>query len=165
VREILTEKNHQLLFSFRLITLYKSTVLGLTRIGLVFTGTQEGNQPSWLTQTGQTNGVSDTVFHHALCRVAELAGGRRVAAWESAEHQAVRELCCVFPCLFYIFLSLLLLFTVGFLYCSAKLPLSRPTSFVFFSSHSPSHPNGGKNDRAATWSFAAGSQTLMYHSR
>jgi len=50
-------------------------VCDLTRTGLIFTRSQEGTQPGWLTQTGQTNGVFDTMCHHALFQVGELAPG------------------------------------------------------------------------------------------
>jgi len=53
-----------------------TSALGSARIGLIFTRIQEGTQPGQLTQTGQTNGVFNTVGCHAQCRVGELAGVR-----------------------------------------------------------------------------------------
>ena len=89
-----------------------NNVLGSAGILLTFTRTQEGSQPPQLTQTGQTNMVSDTVCHHggALCGAA---GWRRgTVAQEHAGHRAVRETCSVYPlfCIFFKSVLLLLLF-------------------------------------------------------
>jgi len=54
--------------------------LGSAGIGLIFTRSQEGTQPGWVTQTGQTNRVFDTVTHHAGFWAEELAGGRLITA-------------------------------------------------------------------------------------
>ena len=40
-------------------------VLGSAEIGLILTRSQGGTQTIWLTQTGQTNRVFNTMGHHA----------------------------------------------------------------------------------------------------
>ena len=44
---------------------FQVLVLGWARIGLIFTRSQEKTQPGLLVQTGQTNRVFDTMWHHA----------------------------------------------------------------------------------------------------
>jgi len=50
-------------------------VLGSAGTGLIFTGSQEGTQALWLTQTSQTNRVFDTMWHHAWFRVGGSGRG------------------------------------------------------------------------------------------
>ena len=106
-------------------------VLGLTRTGLIFIRCQEGTQPGWLTQTGQTKqGIQ---YHVPSCWVPR--GG---ADWGEVNHSSGvswalgGESCSVHIqfCGFFLLVLLLLLFTSFDV--SVNLPLSRPKSFYLF---------------------------------
>jgi len=68
-------------------------VLGSARIGLIFTRSWEQGQPGWLTQTGQTNGIFDTMCRHAGFRWGSWPGGSKL--WfRSALGIGQQELLC-----------------------------------------------------------------------
>jgi len=58
------------------------------------------------------------------------------------------SLGCV-VCVVFFPLICIVVVLVPFVCCSVKLPLSRPTSFCLFSSHSPLHPGGERGSRVA----------------
>ena len=130
---------------------WREVVLGSARTGLIFTRIQEGAQPGELTPPGQTEpGIP---YHVPSCWVpvgGELGGGNLLAArlgrsWQQSWRAAlwvVRFVLC-FP------IICIVVVPVPSVCCSVKLPLSRPTSFCLFSSHSPPHPGGGRGGRVA----------------
>ena len=123
-------------------------VLGSARIGLIFTRIQEGAQPGGLTPPGQTE--QGIPYHVPSCWVPVRGCGgvelpRRLGAWAAAVRESGSvgcAVCVVFsPCLYHCcscFPSIC---------CCVKLPLSRPTSFLPVSFHSPPHPGGGRGGR------------------
>ena len=129
-------------------------VLGSARTGLIFTRIQEGSQLGGLTLP---NLVKQSRVFHTMCRHAGFlwGGGSGAVGTHSWFGRAQRwlgprerfcsaGLFCVFPffCIFVV--------TVPFVCCSVKLPLSRPTTFLPVSFHSPPPPEG---EGAATWQF------------
>ena len=124
-------------------------VLGLARTGLIFTGIQEGAQPGGLTQPGQTE--QGIPYHVPSCWVpvggswAAGAHSRLGSAWRRSRRERLCSvgLFCVFP------FSVSSLFLFPSVCCSVKLPLSQPTGFCLFCSHSPPHPGGGRGGRVA----------------
>jgi len=64
--------------------------MGSAGTGLIFTRSQEGSQPGWLTQTHQTDGVFDNMWCHTRFGVGELAWARLILAWERAGLWVVR---------------------------------------------------------------------------
>jgi len=57
-------------------------------------------------------------------RLGELGGGKSVEAWKRAGHRVVRVALCVSLFVFYILLICIVVITVHFIYCPAKLPVS-----------------------------------------
>jgi len=123
-------------------------VLGLARTRLIFTRIQEGAQPGGLTQP-QPGQTEPGIPYHVPSRWVPVGGAARREltrgsgacsagpVWESGSlGRAVR--CCVFS----LSVSLLLLFP--FVFCSVKLPLSRPTSFCLFFFPFSSAPQRGE---------------------
>ena len=118
--------------SFRYCVFYRfySIVLGMAGIGLIFTRSQEGTQPGWLTQTGQTKwGIWYRVMS---CSVPSGAAGQGRGQLWLGTVLGIRwwESCSVHSIAF-LLISIVVL-SVRFLCCSVKLSLSWPTSFAFF---------------------------------
>ena len=119
----------------------RPTVLGLARTGLIFTRNQEGTQPGGLTHPGQTE--QGTRHRLPPCWVRGAGRGESSPGSGTRGAPAVRAALCVSLFVLCILLISTVVVTVCFVCCSVKLPLSRPTSFLPFSFHSPSHPSGG----------------------
>ena len=123
------------------MVLANQLVLGSARIGLIFTRSQEGTQPGWLTQTGQTKqGIQ---YHVLSCSVLSgEAGWREVNSGSGAPGIGRQELLCAFP--LFLLCILIVVATVHFVCSSVKLPLSWPmSSAVFFLSILLPNPAGG----------------------
>ena len=126
------------------------SVLGSATTGLIFTQSQEGTQPGGLTLPGQ----SEQGIPYRVLSCWVLIGGSRAvrrhsqlgSAWR---RWAVRVALCVLLFVLCILLICIIIFTVPFVCCSVKLPLSRPTSFCLFSFYSPPHPSGQRGGRVA----------------
>jgi len=67
----------------------------------------------------------------------------------------VRVALCISLFILYILLISIIVVTVLFICCSVKLFLSRLTSFLPFSFHSPPHLSGGRGNRVTVWPFVA----------
>jgi len=86
--------------------------------------------------------------HAGFWLAGGLGGGKSLAAWERAA-VAVGESNSVLLFVLCILLICTVVANVPFVCCSVKLPLSRPTSFLLVSFHSPPHPSGGRGGRVA----------------
>jgi len=128
-------------------------VLGSARTGLIFTRTQEGAQPGGLTQP-QPGQTEPGIPYHVPSWWVPVGKGGGAAGTLSRLRRAEQRfgpreqfcsagLFCIFPffCIFVV--------PVPFVCCYVKLPLSRPTSFLPVSFHSPLHPAGGRGGRVA----------------
>jgi len=127
-------------------------VLGLARTGLIFTRIQKGAQPGGLIQTSQTE---QGIPYHVLSRWVpvggELGRGNSLAAQEHAALvRSVRMALWVVRFVLCFCLICIVVVPVPFVYCSVKLPLSRPTSLCLFLSILLRTAAGGG---AATWHF------------
>ena len=110
-------------------------VLGLGRTGLIFTRIQEGTQPGWLTQPGQTE--QGIPYHVLSCWV--LVGG----SWAGGTHSRLRSarhrsgpgewLCesCGLCCVFSLSVPLLFLFPLFTVLLNCPYP-DPPVSASFF---------------------------------
>ena len=77
-----------------------------------------------------------------------LGSGKAVAARERTGHRVVRAALCILLFVLYILLISIVVVTVHFIFCSVKLPLSRPTSFcLFLSILLPTPATGGAIER------------------
>jgi len=116
-------------------------------MGLIFTRSREGTQPSGLTQTGQTE--QSIRYHAPSCLVLSRGAGRAEVNCSLEVRWAAggeRVLLCVFCCFCIFFLSVvLLLLLVSF---AILLICPYPDAVFPFSSDSPPHPSGGRGDRA-----------------
>jgi len=133
-------------------------VLGLARTGLILTRSQEGTQPSRLTQPGQTGqGIR---YHVLSCWVllgGERGGGKSVAALEAraavgsetcSVHSAVCFVCSPYQyCCCY--------FSLCLLFCYTALIPTRQFFACFLLLSSPLQ-QGREVGRAAAWPFVAG---------
>jgi len=121
----------------------------LARTGLIFTRIREGAQPGVLTQTqpGQTEpGIPYNVPSRWVpVEGARLGSVRRRSCLGEWVYGVVRSVLCI---------PLICIIAVPFVCCSVKLPLSRLTSFLPVSFHSPLHRGGGRGGRVAL--FVAG---------
>jgi len=92
----------------------------------------------------------------------ELGGRNSLAAWEGTV--AVRSKRVVLFCGFALYIPLfcIVVVPVPFVCCSVKLPLSRPTSFLPVSFHSPPHPGRGRGGRLALLLPAAAKTRTFY---
>ena len=132
-----------------------TTVLGSARTGLIFTRLQEGAQPGGLKPPGQTE--QGIPYHVPSCWVPV---GR---SWAAGTHLQLRSLrwgswraaLWVVQFVLYFLLICIVIVPVPFVYCSVKLPLSRPNGFCLFSFHSPPHPGGGRGGHVALLLAAA----------
>jgi len=130
-------------------------VLGLARTGLIFTRLQEGAQPGGLTPPGQTE--QGIPYHVPSCWVPV---GR---SWAAGTHLQLRSLrwgswraaLWVVQFVLYFLLICIVVVPVPFVYCSVKLPLSRPTSFLPVSFHSSPQPSRGRGGHVALLLLAA----------
>jgi len=83
-------------------------------------------------------------------------GDKAVAAWKCAGHRVLRVALCISLFVLCILIISIVVVAVHFVCCSDRLPLSRSTSFLPVSFHSPPHPSGGRGNRATVWPFVAG---------
>jgi len=120
-------------------------VLGSARTGLIFAGIQEGAQLGGLTPPGQTE---RGIPYHVPSRWVPVGGGSGVVGTHSrlgsAQWRSGRAALWVVRFVLCFHLICIVVVTVPFVCCSVKLPLSRPTSFCLFSSHSLPHPGRGR---------------------
>jgi len=131
-------------------TIRKCTVLGSARTGLISTGIQEGEQPGGLTPPGQTeHGIP---YHVPSCWVP--VGGSRAVGTHSqlgnSQRRSWRAALWVVRFVLCFLLLCIVVVPVPFVFCSVKLPLSRPTSFCLVLSILLRTPAGGG---AAAWRF------------
>ena len=104
----------------------------------------------------------------SCCVLSGGAGrGRLIIAGERTDHQAVRDLLCIFPFFLIFFLSVLLLLL--FASFAVLLNCPYPEGFFFILTHKfclflpillPTPP-GGRGNRMAAWSFVAGRGQTM----
>ena len=120
------------------IPVWEKPVLGLARTGLIFTRIQEGTQPGgggW-PHLAKQSPVFHTMWCHAGFWWGRMAWGNWLAAGERmAPVLSSRESLCEFVS--YFLLICIVVVPVPSVCCSVKLPLSRPTSFLPVSFHSP----------------------------
>jgi len=112
-------------------------VLGSARTGLIFTRIQEGAQPGGLTQPPPGQTEPDIPYHVPSRWVPGGRGGRcsrnSLRSSGACGASPVRESGSVLQSVLSCFLLIcIVVVTVLFVCCSAKLPLSRPTSFCPF---------------------------------
>ena len=131
-------------------------VLGLAKIGLIFTRSQEGTQPGQLTQTGQKNPGYSIPCDNLLDSEwrSWLGGGWSWlgSALGIRQWELLCALCCLF-CIFFLSVLLLLLFASFAVLLNCPYPEQRVLPSCF---HSPPHPSRGKGNRATAWPFVAG---------
>jgi len=127
-------------------------VLGSARTGLIFTRNQEGAQPGGLAQSQSDQTEPGIPYHVPSCWVP--VGGRRGGNSLAARERAApvlsgRTALWVVRFMLCFLLSCIVVVPVPSVCCSVKLPLSRPTSFLPLSFHSPPHRGGGRGGRMA----------------
>ena len=106
-------------------------------------------------------GIRYHVMSYSVLSGGKLVGGKMVMAQEHTGRRAVRVALCILLFVLHILLVRIIVITVRFLYCSVKLPLSRPTSFVCLPLHSPPHPSGERGNSMTAWSFVSGQGQLQ----
>jgi len=102
-------------------------------------------EPTWTNRAG-----------YSIPCVVMLGSGGEVAGEAIAPRESagkVRVVLSISLFVLYILFISIVVVTVPFVCCSVKLPLSRPTSFLPVSFHSPPHPHGGRDGRATEWAF------------
>ena len=108
-------------------------VLGLPRTGLIFTGIQEGTQPSGLTPTWPNRaGYSIPCAAMLGSGGGELGAGTHSRLRRAEAAGRGEQLCCAVCFVLCIPLFCIVVVPVPLVCCSVKLPLSRPTSFCLF---------------------------------
>jgi len=107
-------------------------------------GTAGWSDPTWLNRAGYSIPCAIMLGSGG----GELGGGNslwlgsaRRRSWRAALWVVRFVLCFLFICIIVV--------PVPFVCCSVKLPLSRPTGFFLFSSHSPPHRSRGRGGHVA----------------